>query len=293
MDYLTQEGIGIKINSILLTDDCLDLDITFKFDKSKQLDAKNFSFGYAIYDENKNIYNIQPRLFAKDKKNNKISFIYKELGLKYNPKNATTQQLSDIATQQIVSVSEENRSINLNLTFRANDKFPQSKTIYIKIFDLGYTMSDIENENNELTIKNSEDFNLSSAKWNFEIEVPARLYERTTIELIPKNKIPGITIENISISETGMIIQFKSEEYDNLVKKGKDLETNEFTRQIFELLNITDLEGNNYKIISSGSTQEKYEYKLNVDAGIKDLTKKLYINYTNNGTQYKEELIIK
>ena len=155
MDYLTQEGIGIKINSILLTDDCLDLDITFKFDKSKQLDAKNFSFGYAIYDENKNIYNIQPRLFSKDKKNNKISFIYKELGLKYNPKNATTQQLSDIVTQQIVSVSEANRTIDFNLTLRAKDKFPQSKTIYIKIFDLGYTMSDIENENNELTTAKS------------------------------------------------------------------------------------------------------------------------------------------
>ena len=293
MDYLTQEGIGIKINSILLTDDCLDLDITFKFDKSKQLDAKNFSFGYAIYDENKNIYNIQPRLFSKDKKNDKISFIYKELGLKYNPKNATTQQLSDIVTQQIVSVSEANRTIDFNLTLRAKDKFPQSKTIYIKIFDLGYTMSDIENENNELTIKNFEDFNLSSAKWNFEIEVPARFYERTTIKLIPKNNIPGIDIENILISETGMTIKFKSKEYDKIVKKGKDMETNEFTKQIFELLNITDLEGNNYKIISSGSTQEKYEYKLNVDVGIKDLTKKLYINYTNNGTQYKEELIKK
>ncbi len=29
-----------------------------------------------------------------------------------------------------------------------------------------------------------------------------------------------------------------------------------------------------------------------MDAGIKDLTKKLYINYINNGTQYKEELIM-
>lgn len=181
-----QDGIGIKINSILLTDDCLDFDITFKFNEEINVDSKNFSFGYAVYDENKNIYNIQPRLFSKNKENNKISFIYKELGLNYDTKSATAQQFSDIATQQITGVSEANRTIDFNLTLRAKDKFPQSKTIYIKIFDLGYTMSDIENENNELTIKNSEDFNLSKAKWNLEIEVPKKFYERNTTELTTK-----------------------------------------------------------------------------------------------------------
>ena len=219
-----QDDIGIKINSILLTDDCLDFDITFKFNEEINVDSKNFSFGYAVYDENKNIYNIQPRLFSKNKENNKISFIYKELGLNYDTKSATAQQFSDIATQQITGVSEANRTIDFNLTFRAKDKFPQSKTIYIKIFDLGYTMSDIENENNELTIKNSEDFNLSKAKWNLEIEVPKKFYERNTTELTTKNNIPGIDIENILISETGMTIKFKSKEYDKIVKSGIDME---------------------------------------------------------------------
>ena len=55
MDYLMQDGIGIKINSIILTDDCLDFDITFKFNEEINVDFKNFSFGYAVYDENKNI----------------------------------------------------------------------------------------------------------------------------------------------------------------------------------------------------------------------------------------------
>lgn len=293
MDYLTQDNIGIKINSILLTDDCLDFDITFKFNEGINVDSKNFSFGYAVYDENKNIYNIQPRLFSKNKENNKISFIYKELGLNYNAKSATAQQFSDTAIQQITGVSEANRTMDFNLTLRAKDKFPQSKTIYIKIFDLGYTMSDIKNENNELTINNFEDFNLSKAKWNFEIEVPVKFYERNTIKLMPKNEIPGISIENISISETGMSIRLKSEEYDNLIKKGKNMETNEFKDQISDILNITDLEGKTYKIISSRSTQEQYEYNLKVDVGLKDLNKKLYINYNNDGMQYKEELIIK
>ena len=229
-----------------------------------------------------------------DKKDDTIiSFIYKELGLEYNNKSVTTSQLSDTNTARINSVNEHNKSINMNITLRAKEKFPQSKTIYIKIFDPGFTMNNIENKNNELIIKDSEDFKLSESKWNFEITVPAKFYERNTINLIPKNEIPGIEVEKIEISETGMTIKFKSEEYDNIAKNGKDMEAEKFSEQITELLKITDSEGNVYKVTNSGTTQEKYEYKLNIDAGINDLMKKLYINYNHNGTKYSEELIEK
>lgn len=293
MDYITQDGISIKINSILLTDNCLDFDITFKFDDKINVDSKSFSFGYAIYDENSNIYNIQSRMHL-DKKDDTInSFIYKELGLKYNAKNATALQLSDTATLRIKNVNEENRSININVTLKAKDRFPQSKDIYIKIFDPGFTMNNIENENNELVIKDSEDFKLSETKWSFEIEVPEKFYERNTIELVPKNEIPGLEVEQIQISETGMTIKFKSKEYDKVVKSGIDMEAENFQKQISEILSITDAEGNTYKVNSSGTTQEKYEYKLSIDVGINDFSKKLYINYNHNGTKYTEELIEK
>ena len=59
IDYLEQDGIGIKINSILLTDDCLDIDITSKFDEDIDVNSQTFSIGYTIYDENKNIYRLQ------------------------------------------------------------------------------------------------------------------------------------------------------------------------------------------------------------------------------------------
>lgn len=293
MNYITQDGIGIKINSILLTDDCLDFNITFKFDEKINVDSKSFSFGYAIYDENNNIYTIQSRMHFDKKDDTIISFIYKELGLEYNNKSVTTSQLSDTNTARINSVNEHNKSINMNITLRAKEKFPQSKTIYIKIFAPGFTMNNIENKNNELIIKDSEDFKLSESKWNFEITVPAKFYERNTINLIPKNEIPGIEVEKIEISETGMTIKFKSEEYDNIAKNGKDMEAEKFSEQITELLKITDSEGNVYKVTNSGTTQEKYEYKLNIDAGINDLMKKLYINYNHNGTKYSEELIEK
>ena len=293
MDYITQDGIGIKINSMLLTDDCLDYDIKFKFDEIIKVDSNSFSFGYAIYDENNNIYNIQPRMFSTEKENNTISFICKELGIKYDDKDVSKLQLSDTTTLRIKNVDEENRTIAMNINLRAKDKFPQSKTIHIKIFDPGFTMNNIENENNELLIRDSEDFKLSESKWNFEIEVPSKFYERNTKELTTKNRIPGIDVENIQISETGMNLIFKSEEYDKLIKSGKDIEEENFLKQIPEALSITDAEGNTYKVTSSGTTQEKYEYKLSIDAGINDLTKKLYLNYNYNGIKYKEELIEK
>ena len=62
IDYLEQDGIGIKINSILLTDDCLDIDITSKFDEDIDVNSQTFSIGYTIYDENKNIYQIHSRM---------------------------------------------------------------------------------------------------------------------------------------------------------------------------------------------------------------------------------------
>lgn len=293
MDYITQDGISIKINSVLLTDDCLDFDITFKFDEKINVDSKSFSFGYAIYDENNNIYAIQSRMHLDKKDDTIISFIYKELGLDYNNKSVATSQLSDTNTARINSVNEDSKSINMNITLRAKENFPQSKTIYIKIFDPGFTMNNIENIDNELIVKDTEDFNLSDSKWNFEITVPTKFYERNTINLIPKNEIPGIEVEEIQISETGMTIKFKSEAYDKVVKSGIDMEAENFQKQISEILSITDKEGNTYKVSSSGTTQEKYEYKLSIDAGIKDLTKKLYINYNHNGTKYSEELIEK
>lgn len=62
MDYIVQDGIGIKIDSLLLTDDYVDANVTFKFDENVNVDSDKFSFGCAIYAENKNIYGIYKRM---------------------------------------------------------------------------------------------------------------------------------------------------------------------------------------------------------------------------------------
>ena len=76
-----------------------------------------------------------------------------------------------------------------------------------------------------------------------------------------------------------MTIKFKSKEYDKIVKSGIDMEAENFQKQISEILSITDKEGNTYKVSNNGTTQEKYEYKLSIDAGINDFTKKLQLQW--------------
>ncbi len=294
MDYLTQDGIGVKIDSILLTDDCLDINLTFKFDESIEVNSSNFMFGYAIYDENRNIYNIVSRthIGSAEKYDNTTLFIYKELGVKYDKKDVYAIQLAESSGLGPIEANTENRTIKENINIRAKDKFPQSKKLYIQIFDPGFSMVELGNKNNKPSLENAEDFKLSEAKWNLEIAVPDKFYERNTIELKPKNDIPGIEFESITISETGMTLKFKSEEYINLIEEGMKMQSNDFREKINNLLNITDGEGNKYNELSSGTTSDDM-CKITIDASIRDLDKKLYINYNNNGTQYKEELIEK
>ncbi len=71
-------------------------------------------------------------------------------------------------------------------------------------------MVELGDINGQKEIINAEDFQLSKAEWNFEIDVPDKFYERQTIELKPKNEIPGIEISKISLTEAGMKLRFTS-----------------------------------------------------------------------------------
>ena len=290
MDYLEQDGIGIKINSILLTDDCLDIDITSKFDENIDVNSQTFSIGYTIYDENKNIYQIHSRMNIGEessKFDNVTLFTYEELGIEYNKKDVYAVQLSNNGGVTLKEVNKEERTINMNITLRARDKFPQSKKLYIQIFDPGFSMTELENENGTTNMINAEDFNLSSAKWLFEIDVPDKFYVRNTIELKPENEISGIEFEEITISETGMNLKFKSKQYDELISKGKDMEQKEFLEEVEKMLFVTDKAGNKFNELSVGSTEEKEVYKMNIDANIEDFNNGIYINYNN----VKEKLV--
>ena len=284
IDYLEQDGIGIKINSILLTDDCLDIDITSKFDEDIDINSQTFSIGYTIYDENKNIYQIHSRMHLGEKTSkfdNVTLFTYEELGVEYDKKDVYALQLANNGGVTLEEINEEERTINMNITLRAKDKFPQSKKLYIQIFDPGFSMIELGNENGKTNMVNAEDFNLSNSKWLFEITVPEKFYDRNTIELKPESEISGMEFREITISETGMNLTFKSQAYDELIYKGKDMEHEKFLKEMEKMLFVSDKDGNKYNELNVGSSKEKEVYKINIDANIEDFNKGLYINYNN------------
>ena len=57
------------------------------------------------------------------------------------------------------------------------------------------------------------------------------------------------------------------------------------------MLTLTDEEGNIYNETSGGTTDEENGYKMSFDVTKNDLSKKLFINFKVNDTQYKSELI--
>lgn len=291
-DYITQDGISIKVNEMLLTDDVLDIDLTFKFAENVNVDYDRFDFGYSIYDENKNVYAVSSRMHLGEniKVDNTARYLYEELGIKYDKKNITALQLVNSSSKGIESTDKENRTIDMNITLRAKDKFPQSKKLYIRIFDLGYSVMETDPDTRKIT--NMKDYKLSESKWNFEITVPDKFYERNTKELKLESQIPGIEFKNITITDTSLNLTFKSEEYDELIKIGKDMEPNDFAEMRDNILYISNKTGNRYNEINIGTTGNEKEYKITLDVGMKYLDD-LYVNYLDNGIPYRVKLIEK
>lgn len=288
MDYLTQEGIGVKIDSMLITDDCFDVNMSFKFDNDITVDAKGFEYGYAIYDENNNIYTISDRVLSNGKLSNRTKFIYKELGLKYNSFNYYELQFGDSSSVGPIEINEAERVITSQLTLRAKDTFPKSKKIYIRIFDLGYRMAYIDEEN----IKDSEIeiFDISNAEWIFEIDVPEKFYTRKTVELKLKDDIPDVEIEKIILTETGLVVNVESKQVqENYFAIMKD--ANNFRTKSDKVCSIKDGEGQSYQMEGSSVGDNKCEFTF--QASKKDLEKKLFISFVIDGKTYTSELIEK
>ena len=285
MDYVFQDGIGVKIDSISITDDTFKANINLKL--NKEFDYKMLNFSYAVYDENKNIYEISTRMRMgeNEKYDYNMIFMGKELGV-YGNKGLNRPHLASSSGSGNIS-SDESEKIAINgIEIENRDKFPKSKKIYIKIFDIGYFEAS-KGEDEKLNVKN---FDLSDAKWLFEFDIPEEMNKRETINLKLENEIPGLEISKITLTETKFVMNFKSEDYLNLIASGKDMVGDEFRRKCEEMLNITDGEGNKYQEAGGGTTGDG-GYSVSFNITKKDLAKKLFINFKVGDKEYKSELI--
>lgn len=277
MDFITPTDIGVKINSLLIVNDYLEIKLDFKFKENIEIDTENFSYGYAIYDENNNIYGIIPRTNIINPKSftNYTKNLYHELNVNYNPLDIYSVQLNN--GSGIQNISAQNNIISSKITMDGKDAFPKSKKLFVRIFDLGfYTYNESERLNS--------DFNLSNDEWIFELNIPDRFYLKNNIELYTKNDIPEIKIKNISVDAIRTRIDFEWDNYDSYI-------SNNNANLINELLYLTDDSGNIYfmTIGNSNNTSITRYFEINNTM----LNKKYFINIKINNKVYKSELIIK
>lgn len=289
MDYIKQDGISAKIDSLILSDDHFEANVHFIFDEGIELNSETFSFGIAVYDDENNIYGIYERTHYnnKEKRYGKYTkYIYEDLGVNYNKKDIHAIQYND--STNYGNISAQGREIVSRFSMGSTKGFPRSKKIYIRIFDLGYDMMNFSEKN--VTF---EDFDISNAEWIFEIEVPEKFYERKTTQLVLGEEIPGVEINKITLTETGMVIQFKSKEFRDTIMSGKNMHTGEWDKVQKELISVTDGEGKSYQVTSMGTTDEENGMKVTIDINKVSLEKQLFLNMKLNGKQYTSELIEK
>lgn len=289
MQYIEQDGIKVKIDSLMTTDDRLEAKINFEFAEGIEVNSETFEFGYAIYDEENNLYcvygnmnnKIQKRGYGYHKRN-----ICRELGIDSN------KNIPMITSTGIAKISAENRNIISKITMNSHTGFPKSKKLYIRIFDLEYYIDYYKTEEIK-TIPTMEYFQISDAEWIFEINVPKSIYNRKTMSLKLKEEIPELEITHIKVTETGLILKGKMKELYNAMMSGKDMSSEEWTIKQNAIINITDSQGNSYYYKSSGSTEEKngFTFDFEIDQDRVNSTQ-LYLNINVNEKQYSSELVV-
>ena len=198
MDYIYAKNIGAKVNSIILSDNNMDIILDFDF-KQEQLTHNNILVNAIIYDENKTIYaNSDTPVTSKGKY---LQNFYKEKEIPYNQSNWYEGICARSIRQN--SLLENSEQCMIQMSFTANQKpFPRSQKLYITIFNLGY----IE-EGKFTSISNH-------AEWNIEIEIPEKFYERKTTKYELKEEIEGFQLNNAYITETSMTLLYSSETID-------------------------------------------------------------------------------
>lgn len=208
MDYVYQNNIGVKIGSIILTDDAFKAKVSLKLPEEMRVDKlpENnnedthilYSFGYAVYDEKNNIYGCNARMdekFLKEGYGDYLMCLCKELGIKYKENNFS--QLSNGGSMTVIETDDEKVTVEMDLL--SLEGFPNSEKLFIRIFNIGYSILS-DNPDSEFSEHND-------LEWIFEIETPDKFLKRETTNLVLLDEIPKLKISKFIVTETGMTLK--------------------------------------------------------------------------------------
>lgn len=290
MDYINQDGIGVKLDSLMITDDYFQMEINIKVPEEIEINTESLSYGFAVYDENNNIYGVTERLKGSKEYQNYCKKLYQELGVKIPEKGIYDIMLSQTLKTGVIEAQRGN--IILKTTMNSRDGFPKSKKIYIRIFDIGYYMMEVDKEKHKIVA--TEDFPLSDAEWKMEVEVPEKFYEREELQLDLSEKINGVEIEKFEATDTNITLIAKVEGLMELIEAGKDMDSTEFGKKMNESIYITDEQGNIYlarDFGTAGGGRDRFGMYFEINKN--NLDKKFFLNVTIKGEKYCSEIVTK
>lgn len=292
MDYVYHDNIGVRLDSLLITDDFFSMNVDFVFPKETTINTDTFTYGYAIYDEEKNVYGVYEGALGSMMNQNYWKKLYKEEGIEYNPKDFfPSRPLADNMTGAMVKTSREGNII-AQVSMQTPREFPKSKKLYIRIFNIGYTMSEYEQEEDKFVMTMEEKFKLTEAEWKLEVEVPESFYQRESVNFKLAKSIEGFELKKLKVTETGANIIFKMEGFLELVMSGMEMPQEEFEQKMEEAIYIVDEKGKRYGYLqNSNGTYFDNCYKAKFDITKNDLNQKFYLCVKVNGVEYCSELI--
>ena len=148
-------------------------------------------------------------------------------------------------------------------------------------------------ENGEKKIEAMEDFKLSNTEWLFELNVPDKFYERETMELKLKDEIPGLSLEKINVTETGTVIKGVMDNLSKILMDGMKMDTNEWNKKRYELIHISDEDGNDYPVLDFSTTGVENGFYISTPITKSMLNKKLILHVKINDVEYSSELVNK
>ena len=289
MDYIIQDDIGVKLDSLLITDEYFETTVNFKFPENMEINTETLSYNFAIYDDESNVYGIYKRLNLEnvDKFDKYTPYMYEEIGVDYNRLDLYSLQLCDTLGSNCISA--ENHTLLSKITLDSSKGLPKSKKIFVRISNLGFTMTEISNNPN---IENfNENFDISNKEWIFEIDIPEKFYERTTTELTLKDNIENLSIEKIAVSEVGLIVRGTLNGFDDMLKSTSTpaKETDLRNKTIY----ITDENRNIYYEKTYGLVANKDWFRMNFEITKNMLNQKFFLNVKIGEKIQTSELIIK
>lgn len=292
MDYIYHDNIGVRLDSLFITDDFFSMKVDFVFPKETPINTDTFTYGYAIYDEQKNVYGVYEGALGEIMNQNYWKKLYKEEKMDYNPKDIfSSRPLADNLTGATVTTSKEGNLI-AQVTMQTPREFPKSKKLYIRIFNIGYTMAEYEKKKDSYEMTIEEKFKLTQAEWKLEVQVPESFYQRETVNLKLAKEIEGFELKKLKVTETGTNIIFKMDGFLDLVMSGMGMPQEEFEQKMKEAIYIIDENGKRYGYLqNSNGTYLDNSYKAKFDITKNDLNQKFYLYVKIKGIEFCSELI--